>query len=135
MQDSSNVTTLKKVISIHRFIIYRYGYMLVCYYERPQTIYAAMALMPPLVLVWKQKHLHSAALYKHECIHHRQIIELCIFPFFIWYGLEYFIGRLKGLKHYEAYRNISFEKEAYHGEKISGYASKPQWFGFLKFLR
>lgn len=108
--------------------------MLVYYYERPTSRYSAMALMPPFILLWKRSHLYNDKLYKHECIHHRQILELLVVPFFVWYLAEYFGGRLKGLKHYEAYRNISFEKEAYYGENVPEYASQPRWFGFLKFM-
>lgn len=125
--------TLQKILKYRKYGLYRYKYMLVLYHERPKTMYSAMALVPPFILIWKEKQMNNSKLYKHECIHHRQILELFILPFFLWYILEYLISRLKGMKHYEAYRNISFEKEAYHGENISNYASRPRWYGFLKF--
>jgi hypothetical protein len=52
-------------------------------------------------------------LMKHEAIHLRQIKDIGVMKFYFYYLREYFEGRRSGLSHYEAYRNISFEKEAF----------------------
>lgn len=49
----------------------------------------------------------------HEKIHLQQQLELLVILFYIIYGLDYIIGRFKGLNDYDAYRNIRFEKEAF----------------------
>ncbi len=54
-----------------------------------------------------------ARVIKHEKIHIKQQLKWLIIPFFIVYGLDYIVGRIKGLNHDEAYRDIRFEKEAY----------------------
>lgn len=54
-----------------------------------------------------------AVLLNHERIHIRQQIELLIIPFFILYTLEWIILCIKFRDRDRAYRNISFEKEAY----------------------
>lgn len=54
-----------------------------------------------------------AIIVAHEKVHLRQIKEIGVFKFYVQYLMEYAHGRRKGMSHYEAYRNISFEKEAY----------------------
>lgn len=53
------------------------------------------------------------AITSHEKIHLRQIKDLGVIKFYYLYLKEYLIGRKRGLSHYEAYRQISFEREAY----------------------
>ena len=74
-------------------------------------------------------------LINHEKIHLKQQIELLIIPFYFIYGLE-FIFRLLQYKNWQlAYRNISFEREAYCNELNLDYLNnRPNW-GFLKYLR
>lgn len=52
-------------------------------------------------------------LLNHERIHVRQQLELLIIPFFIIYILEWAALYCKYWNNDRAYRNISFEKEAY----------------------
>jgi hypothetical protein len=56
-------------------------------------------------------------LYRHEMKHIEQISRLGIIPFYTLYFIEYLQGRYKGLCHWNAYREISFEKEAVAAEK------------------
>ena len=56
-------------------------------------------------------------LYRHEMEHIEQISRLGVIPFYLQYFLEYIEGRRKGLGHWEAYREISFEKEAVAAER------------------
>jgi hypothetical protein len=51
----------------------------------------------------------------HEQIHVNQIKKDGIVKFYGRYLWEYFQGRKQGLTHYQAYRNISYEKEAFDG--------------------
>ncbi len=52
-------------------------------------------------------------LLNHELIHVDQIKRHGVLKFYYLYLKEYFLLRLKGKKHYEAYKGISFEEEAY----------------------
>ncbi len=52
-------------------------------------------------------------LINHEKIHSDQIKRDGVIQFYARYLWEYFISRRKGLSHQEAYRAISYEKEAY----------------------
>jgi len=70
----------------------------------------------------------------HEKIHLRQQLELLIIPFFIWYFIEYLV-RLAQYKNADlAYRNISFEREAYANELNLAYLRKRSFLRFLHYL-
>lgn len=58
----------------------------------------------------------SQTLINHEQIHLNQIKKDGVLKFYFNYFKEYFIGRMKGMSHQEAYRNISYEVEAYNNE-------------------
>ena len=85
----------------------------------------------------------------HEAIHSKQFIELMILfavvtvfirwwmplfsPlfFYIWYVIEWVIRLPKG----NAYKNISFEREAYANEGDASYLNGRYWFNFLRYIR
>ncbi|GAB3897244.1 hypothetical protein GCM10028803_15530 [Larkinella knui] len=69
----------------------------------------------------------------HERIHLRQQLELGILPFYVWYLLEYLVRRWQYTSHYEAYRNISFEREAFDNERNLTYWKTRKWYGFLAY--
>lgn len=70
----------------------------------------------------------------HEKIHLRQQIELLILPFFIWYVLEFFIRLIQYKNRKKAYRNISFEREAYANESNPDYLTNREFFSFFNYL-
>lgn len=73
-------------------------------------------------------------LINHERIHLRQAIELLIFPFYIWYVLEFLIRYLHYKDFHKAYRNISFEREAYAKQHITDYLCQRKPWSFWKYL-
>lgn len=75
----------------------------------------------------------NAILINHEKIHLRQQIELLVIPFFIIYTFE-FLFRLIQYKNWNlAYRNISFEREAYKNEKDLDYLKSRSFWMFLNY--
>jgi len=70
----------------------------------------------------------------HEKIHLRQQIELLILPFFIWYVLEFFVRLIQFRNRKKAYRNISFEREAYANESNADYLVNRKFFSFFNYL-
>jgi hypothetical protein len=70
----------------------------------------------------------------HERIHLAQELEMLVIPFYLWYGIEYLVYRLKGYSDYKAYRAISFEKEAFGNELDVDYLRKRKFWNFLKYL-
>ena len=68
----------------------------------------------------------------HEKIHTAQIKELWYVFFYLWYIIEWLIRLfMKG----DAYRNISFEKEAYNNENDLNYLHSRKRFGFAKYIK
>jgi hypothetical protein len=79
-----------------------------------------------------KKHVHvSESLLNHERIHTRQILELFVVGFYLWYLVEWLI-RLS--QEGNAYRKISLEREAYIHEGDLQYLQhrKPYaWWSYL----
>ena len=89
----------------------------------------------PFVFIKDKVDKENFVIVNHEKIHLRQQLELLIIPFFIWYGLEY-IFRLFQFKNANlAYRNISFEREAYHNESNLNYLKNRKFFKFIDYLK
>ena len=65
----------------------------------------------PFVLYRDKK--PSSTIIAHEEVHLKQIRDAGAVKFYARYLYEYYKGRRQGLSHYEAYRNISYEIEAY----------------------
>jgi len=89
----------------------------------------------PFVFLRNQKLKANTILLFHEKIHLRQQLEMLVIFFFIWYGIEFFIRFLILKDRMKAYREISFEKEAYENERNLHYLEKRKWFSFLKYLK
>lgn len=54
---------------------------------------------------------------RHELVHVAQYRRDGVWGFLLRYGTEYLRGRLAGMSHGEAYRGISYEREAYANEQ------------------
>lgn len=96
--------------------------------------FRGLTLYPFVILKYKEDK-SNAVLINHERIHLQQQIEMLLFPFFIWYGTEYLFLLLKYNNKNHAYRNISFEREAYSNETDLEYLKKRKLFSFLRYLR
>ncbi len=76
----------------------------------------------------------DSILLNHEQIHLTQQKELLVVFFYLWYGIEYLVRLFQYRNRREAYRNVSFEREAYNNETNLEYIKKrPNW-AFLKYL-
>lgn len=88
----------------------------------------------PFIIVSSRDLKQNEVMINHEKIHIRQQLELLVLPFFVWYGMEFLMRWIKGKDKNAAYRNISFEREAYSNEKDLGYLKRRPFWGFLKFI-
>ena len=69
---------------------------------------------------------------RHESIHSAQMREMLYLFFYLWYVTEWIIRLfMKG----NAYRNISFEREAYNNEHIKGYTDIREPYEWIKYLK
>ena len=67
----------------------------------------------------------------HEKIHTAQIKEMFYVFFYVWYVIEWLIRLPKG----NAYRNISFEREAYDNQNDLNYLKSRKRFDFAKYIK
>ena len=88
----------------------------------------------PFIFFSESKWATDKEILNHEKIHQQQILELLIFPFYLWYFTEYFIRFLHYRKRQEAYMHISFEKESYANQSDLGYLSRRRFWSFLRYL-
>ena len=71
----------------------------------------------------------------HEKIHSAQIFEMLVVPFYLWYLVEWAVRLVSCGNGHRAYRNISFEREAYaHGNDL-GYLSRRRRFASFRYLK
>ena len=89
----------------------------------------------PFVFVKYAFDSENKVLVNHEKIHIRQQLELLVLPFFLWYFVEYAVRLLQYKNANLAYRNISFEREAYANEINLDYLETRRFFSFLKYLQ
>jgi len=78
---------------------------------------------------WKKA---GNVIINHERIHFQQALELLIIPFYVLYLIEWLVK----LPFYgkEAYKNISFEKEAYSNQLDLRYLGKRKRYNWLKLI-
>ncbi len=95
--------------------------------------FVGIALWPFIVV--KDSFLkEDEAFINHERIHIRQQAELLVLPFYIFYFAEYIIRLFQYRNSQLAYRNISFEREAYYNEDDLYYLKNRKPWSFIKYL-
>ena len=70
----------------------------------------------------------------HEMIHSRQLVELFVIGFYLWYVVEWGIRLIYYRNMNRAYRNICFEREAYANETNLNYLKQRKFFAAFKYL-
>ncbi|SFB89677.1 hypothetical protein SAMN04487907_1011083 [Zunongwangia mangrovi] len=89
----------------------------------------------PVIFVKDADYMQDEMLLNHEKIHLRQQLELLVVFFYIFYAAEFIFRWIKYKNAMTAYRNISFEVEAYAHEKDEDYLRSRKAFSFLKYYR
>jgi hypothetical protein len=87
----------------------------------------------PFVFLKSSDLKHRKFLINHENIHLRQQLELLVIPFYLIYLVEFFIRLIKYRNWKLAYKNISFEREAYKNEKNLSYLKSRSFWTFIKY--
>ena len=107
-------------------------FLIVAKYLIPKG-YRGMAVFPFVVVKYSFDKTNDTFV-NHEKIHLRQQLEMLILPFFIWYFLEFLIRLIQYKNKDLAYRNISFEREAYSNETDINYLKNRSYFQFLRYI-
>ncbi|MDY7394428.1 hypothetical protein UMM65_04185 [Aureibaculum sp. 2210JD6-5] len=95
--------------------------------------YTGLAIYPFIFL--KNRSLsNNWVLINHERIHLKQQLELLWVFFFIWYTLEFLFHLIRLRNWTAAYKNISFEKEAYENEGNPNYLNERKFWSFINYL-
>lgn len=71
----------------------------------------------------------------HERIHTAQQRELLFVPFYILYVIEWLVRLVQFRNRHDAYRNISFEREAYSNDDNLDYLPNRKLFAWRHYLR
>ena len=87
-----------------------------------------------LILVRRGETFTSEDL-RHEHIHTRQMRELLFLPFYLLYIIEWLVRLLQTRNALRAYRNISFEREAYEHQADPAYLARRRHFAWWRYLR
>ncbi len=108
-------------------------FLIVAKYLIPKG-YRGLALFP-FVFVKYSLDKKNEVFINHERIHLCQQLELLVIPFFICYIIEFFLRMIQFKNIDLAYRNISFEREAYANEKNLDYIKQRSFWRFLKYIK
>ncbi|WP_347050700.1 hypothetical protein [Flavobacterium olei] len=108
-------------------------FLIVAKYLIPKG-YRGMAVFP-FVLMKYDFDKKNEVFINHEKIHLQQQLEMLVIPFFIWYFLEYAIRLFQYRNTDLAYRNLSFEREAYANETNLQYLKNRTFFQFLNYIK
>jgi hypothetical protein len=74
--------------------------------------------------------LKDEVMINHEKIHWRQQLEMLIVFFYCWYLIEWLVRMFSK----EPYRNISFEREAFHNARNPDYLKTRRKFAWIRYL-
>ncbi|RRQ45424.1 hypothetical protein [Chryseobacterium sp. SC28] len=107
--------------------------IIVCQRLLKNTKISGIAVFP-FILLRKKSDKANKILINHEKIHLRQQLELLIIPFYIWYLSEYYFKLWRYKNPYLAYRNLSFEREAYENENNVNYLKERKLWRFVSYL-
>ena len=88
----------------------------------------------PFVILKDSKLKEDVVMMNHERIHLRQQAELLVAFFYVWYSLEFLLRLIQYRNRFEAYMNISFEREAYSNEKDLQYTNRRPFWKFIKYV-
>lgn len=96
--------------------------------------YRGMAIYPFIIM--KDETLKNDSVFmNHETIHLKQQKELLLVLFYLLYISEYFFRLFQYGGFKKAYRNISFEREAYANEGNMEYLKNRKIWSFVKYYR
>lgn len=100
----------------------------------PPKGYAAINICGLVFARNKNKPL-SETIKCHETIHTAQGKELLWLFFYLWYGIEWVIRLIQYKDRKKAYRNISFEREAYANDTDNTYLERRKLYAFIGYLK
>lgn len=89
----------------------------------------------PFIVIARKTIQDDPVFIHHELIHIRQQAEMLLLVFLLWYYIEFLIRLVQYRDWKLAYRNISFEREAYAHENEFSYLKTRRFWAFLKYVQ
>lgn len=86
------------------------------------------------IILTRDKKELTKELINHERIHSRQMLEMLFLFAYLWYLIEFVFRLIQYRNWQKAYRNLSFEKEAYKNQNNSSYLKARKPFAWVKYL-
>lgn len=102
-------------------------------YIIPFKGYKAMCVFP---FIFVRKDVRSLTVndINHEKIHGEQQKETLILLFYLLYGIEWLVKVVYYRNRHTAYKNVSFEREAYDKQDDITYLDKRKLFSWVKYI-
>lgn len=86
------------------------------------------------ILFTKKKYLNDYTI-NHERIHTKQILEMGIIGFYLWYVIEYIIVRFANKTQNDSYHDVSFEEEAHINIYNLEYLKHRKYYAWFKYIK
>ena len=87
-----------------------------------------------VIVVRKDSPQIDRRLLHHERIHSRQMVELLVVGFYLWYVVEWLVRLMVYRNGMEAYRNICFEREAHANDCNYEYLKQRRPWSFVRYI-
>lgn len=87
------------------------------------------------VLFVKEKVQLSEVDMNHEAIHSEEMKDLLWIGFYLWYIIEWVVRLVQYRDCNKAYKNISFEREAYANQGNMDYIATRKWGSWMDYLK
>ena len=97
--------------------------------------YTAMCLWPFIFVRNDEAEKFSAQTERHENIHGAQQRELLLVFFLLLYGIEWLVKLCHYRNRITAYKNISFEREAYANQHDVTYTDNRKPFAWIRYIK
>lgn len=96
--------------------------------------FISLALWPFIFVRKDMVKVYNDRIERHEKIHGEQQKEMLMIFFLLWYGIEWLIRYAKYRNRITAYKNISFEQEAYDNAHDITYLDERKHYVWLKYF-
>jgi hypothetical protein len=96
--------------------------------------FTAMALWPFVFVRKDSEKYYTDVVERHEYIHGEQQKEMLIVFFLLWYGIEWLIKWACYRNSMTAYKNVSFEREAYRHQNDAAYLDERKHYAWTKYI-
>ena len=100
----------------------------------PLKGFTAITLWPFIFVRKDEEKYYTDVVERHEYIHGEQQKEMLIVFFLLWYGIEWLIKWAYYRNANTAYKNISFEREAYANQNGLAYLGERKHFAWIKYM-